>query len=499
MGKILRSVLDKISENNNEYRNELTDLNTRIDEITTNIVGDIVTVSNYNIDFSNMISTTKEKLVSPIYKTIESYVIKDLRNVETVNEQFVDKINDKIDNAVINSNEDKDIFLNSLNELLNEKYLSIVQIKRVNFFNEYGINSDIETIINTFMQDVTSIRTIDEDKLISVLSEYKKAIYTSIKNTLAKISKLYLNNFISEVSEAINGAIDFNNKFDTPIEEGVNLSLPSMDELEMPVIPDLEEMPDFSAMPSFEEEVTIPEIETPVAFEIPTPTVVEPTLEFEKPEESSFSEIADEIKEEKEFKVDELFSSIKSEEEPQVEKFDPIEESNVIEDEKIINEQISKEDEETSDVSSSIKTYDVEEILKRAKSPVVSMEYTKPIENTDNYVNVKPIENTDTLSIVNNDFNEKEIVEEMIRRLQKRLAEINEKEEMLEHEQKQIEEDESFVNNLIKSTADKKLELDNFEKSLDEKEELLDAKQIELNDRINAVMPFANAVLESEK
>ena len=499
MGKILRSVLDKISENNNEYRNELTDLNIRIDEITTNIVGDIVTVSNYNIDFSNMISTTKEKLVSPIYKTIESYVIKDLRNVETVNEQFVDKINDKIDNAVINSNEDKDNFLNSLNELLNEKYLSIVQIKRVNFFNEYGINSDIETIINTFMQDVTSIRTIDEDKLISVLSEYKKAIYTSIKNTLAKISKLYLNNFISEVSEAINGAIDFNNKFDSPIEEGVNLSLPSMDELEMPVIPDLEEMPDFSAMPSFEEEAGIPEIETPVAFEIPTPTVVEPALEFEKTEESSFSEITNEIKEEKEFKVDELFSSIKSEEEPQVEKFDSIEEPNVIEDEEIINEQIDKNDEETPDESSSIKTYDVEEILKRAKSPVVSMEYSKPSENTDNYVQVKPIEKNDTLSIVNNDFNEKEIVEEMIRRLQKRLAEINEKEEILEQEQNQIEEDELFVNNLIKSTTDKKIELDNFENSLNEKEELLDAKQIELNDRINAVMPFANAVLENEK
>ena len=139
MGKILRSVLDKISENNNEYRNELSDLNLRIEEITTNIVGDIVTVSNYNIDFSNMISTTKEKLVSPIYKIIESYVIKDLRNVETVNEQFVDKINDKIDNAVINSNEDKDNFLNSLNELLNEKYLSIVQIKRENTcLEKYG-------------------------------------------------------------------------------------------------------------------------------------------------------------------------------------------------------------------------------------------------------------------------------------------------------------------------------------------------------------------------
>ena len=482
MGKILRSVLDKISENNNEYRNELEDLNLRIEEITTNIVGDIVTVSNYNIDFSNMISTTKDKLVAPISKIIESYVIKDLRNVETVNEQFVDKINDKIDNAIINSNEDKDVFLNSLNDLLNDKYLSIVQIKRVNFFNEYGINSDIETIINEFMQEVTSVRTIDEDKLINVLTEYKKAVYTSIKNTLAKISKLYLNNFISEISEAINGAIDFNNKFDVPIEEGVNLSLPSIDELEMPVVPELEDMPDFSLMPSIDEEEPITAEESvPVEFEIPTPVVIEPT-EIEEPKESN---------------IDELFTGFKSfekeeviNEEEQTNLFDTIEKNA---EEPIIDTTI------TSDNNSSKKTYDVEEILKRAKSPVVTMEYVKPVENVDNYVYVKPIENNDSLSIVNNDFNEKEIVEEMINRLQKRLNEINKKEESLEKEEKQIEEDELFVNNLIKTTSDKKDELDAFEKQLDEKEELLNKKHIELNDRINAVMPFANAVLESEK
>jgi septal ring factor EnvC (AmiA/AmiB activator) len=97
------------------------------------------------------------------------------------------------------------------------------------------------------------------------------------------------------------------------------------------------------------------------------------------------------------------------------------------------------------------------------------------------------------------DFNEKEIVEEMIRRLQKRLDEINSREEALEAEQNQIEEDELFVNNLIKTTADKKAELDAFEAGLNKKTENLERKEIELNDRINAVMPFANAVLENEK
>ncbi len=504
MGKILRSVLDKISENNNEYRTELLDLNARIEEITTNIVGDVVTVSNYNIDFSNMISTTKEKLVSPICKTIESYVIKDLRNVETVNEQFVDKINDKINNAVINSNEDKDNFINSLNDLLNEKYLSIVQIKRTNFFNEYGINSDIEIIINEFMQDVTSIKTIDEDKLINILTEYKKAIYTSIKSTLAKISKLYLNNFISEISDSINNVIDFNNKFDAPLEESINLSIPSMDELEMPAIPELEDMPDFSSMPSFDEiESFVPEEEAPIEFDIPEPVVVEPTYENDDSEEISISMIAEELREEKELKeqeekdkkVDDLLSSFKTLDNDIEE--DVFEENNLFDtieknDEPVIEDTLTEP-------STAKKTYDVEEILKRAKSPVVTMEYVKPVENVDKYVSVKPIENNDTLSLVNNDFNEKEIVQEMINRLQRRLAEINAKEEALEVEKNQIEEDELFVNNLIKTTADKKAELDAFEAGLNKKTENLDKKQVELNDRINTVMPFANAVLESEK
>ena len=46
MSKILSSVLDKISENNNDYRKELKKLNTSIEEKSTTFVGNIVTASN---------------------------------------------------------------------------------------------------------------------------------------------------------------------------------------------------------------------------------------------------------------------------------------------------------------------------------------------------------------------------------------------------------------------------------------------------------------------
>ena len=74
MSKLLSNVLDKVSEDNNTYRNELRDLNKFIDEKSTALVGDIVTLSNYTIDFSNAISSAKENLVNPVSRIIESYV-----------------------------------------------------------------------------------------------------------------------------------------------------------------------------------------------------------------------------------------------------------------------------------------------------------------------------------------------------------------------------------------------------------------------------------------
>ena len=51
MSKLLNSVLDKVSENNNEYRSILRALNSTIDEVTTSLVGDVVTLSSYTADF----------------------------------------------------------------------------------------------------------------------------------------------------------------------------------------------------------------------------------------------------------------------------------------------------------------------------------------------------------------------------------------------------------------------------------------------------------------
>ena len=122
MNKLNSSVLDRISENNNEYRAKLRSLNNQIEEKVTSLVGELVTLSNYVIDFSKTINASKEELSNPLTRLVENYVIKDLRGVETVNEQFVDKINDRLAESDIANDEDKENFINSLDNLLNNKY-----------------------------------------------------------------------------------------------------------------------------------------------------------------------------------------------------------------------------------------------------------------------------------------------------------------------------------------------------------------------------------------
>ena len=174
MSKLLNSVLDRVSENNNEYRIELKNLYKSIEEKTTGIVGDIVTLSNYTLDFSNTITNAKEELVNPISRVIESYAIKDLRSVETVNEQFIDKINDKLDNADITTNEEKDKFIGSLNTLLNDKYLEIVRIKRVDFVAADGTNSSVEETVNVYISSLTSKANFDISRLTELFNTYKR-------------------------------------------------------------------------------------------------------------------------------------------------------------------------------------------------------------------------------------------------------------------------------------------------------------------------------------
>lgn len=452
MSKLLNSVLDRVSENNNEYRSILRALNSTIDEVTTSLVGDVVTLSSYTADFSNTLSESKEKLVNPISRIIESYVIKDLRSVETVNEQFVEKINDKLENADIKSKEEKDSFANSLNNLLNDKYLEIVKIKRIDFFNPAGVNENIEEAIDGFVSYLNGVATFNQESLNTLINDYKSKIYRQVKSALEKISNLYLNNFVSEVSSSLNAAIDYDND---SVKEEVK------DDFK-PFIPDINPIP----------EAVVPD--APIIPEIPEVPVM--------PEVKEQSDNISEINTEDEEKKDDNFSlDIPSiPEVPDVKPVTPVE----------IKEEPSK------------RPYDVEEILKIAKSPIVSMPEMKkeePISTKDEFVPVSPITEEKETETMESEFNEKEIVEEMIRRLTNRLNDINERTSKYESEKEKLEEDESFVNDLIKSSNDKKEELDKFESELDAKEKELDERQKELDKKINDVMPFANAVLKTEE
>lgn len=452
MSKLLNSVLDRVSENNNEYRSILRALNSTIDEVTTSLVGDVVTLSSYTADFSNTLSESKEKLVNPISRIIESYVIKDLRSVETVNEQFVEKINDKLENADIKSKEEKDSFANSLNNLLNDKYLEIVKIKRIDFFNPAGVNENIEEAIDGFVSYLNGVATFNQESLNTLINDYKSKIYKQVKSALEKISNLYLNNFVSEVSSSLNAAIDYDND---SVKEEVK------DDFK-PFIPDINPIP----------EAVVPE--APVIPEIPEVPVI--------PEIKEQSDNIPEINTKDEEKKDDNFSL----DIPTIPEVTDVKPVTPVE----IKEEPSK------------RPYDVEEILKIAKSPIVSMPEMKkeePISTKDEYVPVSPITEEKETETMESEFNEKEIVEEMIRRLTNRLNDINERTSKYESEKEKLEEDESFVNDLIKSSNDKKEELDKFESELDAKEKELDERQKELDKKINDVMPFANAVLKSEE
>ncbi len=452
MSKLLNSVLDRVSENNNEYRSILRALNSTIDEVTTSLVGDVVTLSSYTADFSNTLSESKEKLVNPISRIIESYVIKDLRSVETVNEQFVEKINDKLENADIKSKEEKDSFANSLNNLLNDKYLEIVKIKRIDFFNPAGVNENIEEAIDGFVNYLNGVATFNQESLNTLINDYKSKIYKQVKSALEKISNLYLNNFVSEVSSSLNTAIDYDND---SVKEEVK------DDFK-PFIPDINPIP----------EAVVPE--APVIPEIPEVPVM--------PEVKEQSDNIPEINTKDEEKKDDNFSL----DIPTIPEVTDVKPVTPVE----IKEEPSK------------RPYDVEEILKIAKSPIVSMPEMKkeePISTKDEFVPVSPITEEKETETMESEFNEKEIVEEMIRRLTNRLNDINERTSKYESEKEKLEEDESFVNDLIKSSNDKKEELDKFESELDAKEKELDERQKELDKKINDVMPFANAVLKSEE
>ena len=104
------------------------------------------------------------------------------------------------------------------------------------------------------------------------------------------------------------------------------------------------------------------------------------------------------------------------------------------------------------------KPYDVEEILKIAKSPIVTMDSDKKEE----FANVSPIKNEDSSDISESEFDEEEIVKEMISRLNNRLSIIKERQKKYDSEKQKLEEDEKFVNDLIETSNEKREQLINL-------------------------------------
>ena len=470
MSKLLSSVLDKVSEDNNTYRNELRNLNKIIDEKSTALVGDIVTLSNYTIDFSSAISNAKEQLVNPISRIIESYVIKDLRSVETVNEQFIDKINYKLESANITTKEEKENFINSLDALLNDKYLEIVKIKRVEFLDSNNQNEEIENCVNEFIKYLTSNAKFDDDRLNQLIKDYKESLYEIIRKVLIKISNLYLNNFVNEIDDALKISLDV-----MPKEIDQEEFRPYVPELKVasvePEVPEIPKVPEVPKVPEIPKIPEVPEVPNVDVSNVNVSEVPPITNIFNVSNNLDIPENSDLTMEEKilEDKVEPL----------DVDKVEPI----------VISE--DKYEKKSNEVK---KPYDVEEILKIAKSPIVTMNNDKK----EDFVSVSPIKDEVTSELSDSEFDEEEIVKEMISRLNNRLSIIKERQEKYDNEKKKIEDDEKFVNDLIETSNVKKEELDKFEKELDDKEEELARKKKELDKKINDVLPFANAIMKSE-
>lgn len=486
MSKLLNSVLEKVSENNNEYRTNLRSLNSDIDERTTTLVGDLVTSSGYILDFSKTLETAKENLVNPISRIVESYVIRDLRSVESVNEQFIEKINDKIENTAITSPEEKENFVNNLETLLNEKYTEIVNIKRIPFFED-GKNDEIEEKISSFVSVIKNEAEFDAT-FNEIIDAYKSNLYTILNKTLNDISKLYQDNFINEVESNMNIDVDVEEKEKEEIKE---------DTYE-PTISNVPEIPSFGEERS--EEVNKEETNDNT-FNAVIPEI--PALLQEEFNNEPVSEVPEMPVVSEDITNDVITADI-----PEIPNFiteDKIEdgfiEENIennkeeIEEVKPLDTEPIKPIELSDDKDGSKRSYDIDEILKIAKSPILDMPESK---NEKGFVNVEPI-SFKKEETIDSEYDEGEIVGEMINRLKARLDAINKRKNAILEEREKIEEDEVFVNDLIESSRRKKEELDKFELELDEKSKELDQKQEDLEEKIKSVMPFANALLNQEE
>jgi len=513
MSKLMRSVLDKVSEENNAYRDELRNINKQVDERITTLVGEIVTASNYTVDFSSTVSIAKELLLEPIARTIEVHAIRDLRSVENVNEQFIDKINNKLKKAKIKTPEDKNVFIENLNILLNENYLEIVKIKRVSFLNEEGKHKDVEDCFANFIEGVKGNSNFDLNKISNVLNNFKSELYDIITKALDNVSNLYLNNFVNEVKNALYAEIDFdvtelaeNKSEDRFAPYTPEVPATSEQAVDVPVIP---EVPNIDVVePSYEVE---PNTDVNVIPDVPVYEAPAEEYSYDIPPVPSYeTEISADANVIPEVPAYEAPAEEYSYDIPSV----PSYETEISADANAVTEapvEYSPSSDYSYDIpvateteakNEYVKPMDVEEILKIAKSPVVTMpveeEKTKEVEN--DYTLVSPLEkDLDDETQIQAEFDEKEIVEEMIRRLYKRLEIINERQKKYEEEKALLTEDEDFVNGLIKNATAKKEELDEFEVELNNKENSIIEKQKELDDKLNEVLPFANAIMKSEQ
>ena len=66
-----------------------------------------------------------------------------------------------------------------------------------------------EVTVKEFYDYIMSNSKIVEANLQKLLNDYKSSLYELINKSLVRISDLYLNNFVSEVSSSLNAAIDF--------------------------------------------------------------------------------------------------------------------------------------------------------------------------------------------------------------------------------------------------------------------------------------------------
>ncbi len=436
MNKLKDDILERVSDRNNAYRDELDKFKESLEQLSTKLAGDTVTLSNYSVDFSSIMDTIKEKLIDNISQIIDSYAIKDLRNVESVNVQFVDKINDRIDGAVINDENDKNTFISNLNNLLNEKYLEIVRIKRTEFFDYEDGNLNVEECINDFITYLNSIYDFSQEKMETLISSYKSDLYNNIRNMFNNINKLYLSVFVDEIIKELSSDDSTYETEQVIVNEPTTLNSENVFTANIPVVPDL-------------------------PFKMDIPDVPDIDFNVEQNDLKPVDDVQNEGSNVQPMAVPDI--------EPQV---------------------VSTKGKDNK------KTYDVDEILKIAKSPVVAT--TDNTSSDDNYISVTPLNRVEESDVIDSEFDEKEIVNEMISRLKKRLGDINLRQSKYESDEKKVLDDEAFVNELIENARKKKIELDNLEEELNKKENELKERQASLEKKINDIMPFANAVLKEE-